>query len=241
MPSFNCERYIRAAIDSVLAQTYGNLELLICDDCSTDGSVAAIKELCLKDSRIRLFQNVDNLGVAASRNLCIQNSRGRYIAFIDSDDYWMPNKLETQIEFMRLRGAVFSCTAYEKRNEDFSKLISVAMPYKVAGYNQILFSGNPIGNSTVIYDCNSIGKYYAPDIKKRNDFALWLRISRDGHKAYGMPEVLARYRMRRNSLSADKRKLLAYQWRLYHDVESIGFLKSTLAILSWAIIKTFKR
>ena len=240
MPSYNCERYIGAAIDSVLNQTYQNWELLICDDCSTDGSKEIINHYVTCDKRIIEISNLNNAGAAESRNKCIELARGEWISFLDSDDVWMPNKLEFQLQRMRETGSELSCTSYYEITEDGVLATCIVKPFRIAGYWKILFSGNPLGNSTVIYHAGKIGKYYVPLIKKRNDFALWLSISNDGISARGFDEPLALYRVRKSSLSAKKTKLVSYQWSLYRTYEGLPYTLCIVAMTTWCISKILK-
>lgn len=240
MPSYNCDRYIASAIDSVLIQTYTNWELLICDDCSNDRTLEIIKEYSAKDGRITVISNEKNSGAAVSRNRCIDLARGEWIAFLDSDDMWFPQKLEVQLRNATRLGFVFSSTSYYEVDESGNTITSIVSPYSEAGYWKILFSGNPLGNSTVIFRAGKIGKYYAPQVEKRNDFALWLRIAKSGISAHGISEPLALYRVRRGSLSSRKWALLSYQWSLYRSVENLSFAISVVAMGTWMVSKLVK-
>lgn len=238
MPSYNCETYIGEAIDSVLVQSYSCLELLICDDCSSDATRDVIKAYEKRDARVRLLENDKNSGAAASRNVCIALARGEYIAFLDSDDIWLPDKLKIQISFMEEHDSDFSCTSYYISDDDFRTAKYEVKPFKRAGYWKILFTGNPLGNSTVIYRVPKSGKRYAPNIRKRNDFALWLEVCRHGMSVSGLSDCLSVYRRRKGSLSSRKSELVSYQWCLYRNVERLSLPVAVAAMVSWALLKS---
>ena len=239
MPAYNCEKYIKKSIASVISQTYQNWELLVCDDCSTDGTRAVVEALAEKEPRIKYYKIPENVGASEARNFGIEKATGRYIAFLDSDDTWHPNKLEKQLEFMHGKNCVLSCTAYEYVNENGEKTGRTVKPFKKADYNRCLFVGNCVGNSTAIYDTAKHGKVYVPLIRKRNDFALWLQILKKGETVYGMPDVFTSYCNRRDSLSKNKLGLIKYHWQLYRDIEKLSFVKSCAAVLTLFICKTF--
>ena len=220
MPAYNCADYIAESIRSVQNQSYRNWELIVADDNSTDGTVDAVRSVAADDNRIHLLETDINLGPAAARNRAINAAQGNYIAFLDSDDIWFPDKLSRQISFMEQTGYGFTYTAYEKINERSEKMGIVVSAPKSVNYSSMLYRGDPIGNLTVVYDATKLGKFYVPDIKKRNDFALWLKIMHACERAYGLNEVLASYRVRSGSISSTrKRELLNYYWKLYHDIE----------------------
>ncbi len=237
MPSYNCEAYIADAIESVLNQSYRNLELIICDDNSGDQTKEIISTYTNKDTRVKAVFNSENKGAALSRNRCTEIARGEYIAFLDADDLWVTNKLDKQIGFMHANNSDFSCTGYYETDEGMKTIVSEVRPYPKVGYWKILFTGNPLGNSTVVYNANNLGKYYAPDIRKRNDFALWLDIARNNVKASGILEPLAIYRRRKDSLSSNKMRLLKHQWNLYRNIEHLALPISFAAMITWFFVK----
>lgn len=236
MPAYNCAAYIAEAIDSVLRQTYENWELLIVDDGSEDGTAEVVGRYT--DPRIRYSRNPENSGAAVSRNNGIAAAGGEYIAFLDSDDVWLPEKLERQIAFMRQNGIAFCCAAYEKMDEAGKRTGRKCVPPKKVGYTGCLLYGNSIGNSTAVYDCKKLGRVYAPDIKKRNDFALWLKVLRLEERCFGMRDVLACYRVRAGSISSDKRSLFRYQWELYRKVEGLSAVVCCIAMATLLLRKT---
>ncbi len=238
MPTYNCGRFICRSIDSVVAQTLKSWEICIVDDCSTDDTAERLKPY-LEGYPDKIFYTrlEKNGGPAVARTEAIKHARGRYIAFFDSDDLWHPQKLERQIEFMRETGALMSATAYELMDEEENSLKKICYPPEKTNYRKMLRLSNPIGNTTVIYDSEALGKYEVPPIKKRNDFALWLKILRDTEYCYGMQDNLARYRIRKNSVSSSKPAQMKYHWQLYHEIEGLNIFKSAFYLGCWAVVK----
>lgn len=237
MPAYNCAKYITESIASVTAQTYTNWELLIVDDASTDNTQQVVEELAKKDSRIKYIRLEKNSGAAVARNTAIEKADGRYMAFLDSDDLWYPEKLKKQLGFMQENGYSFTCTTYEWIDETGKPTGKIKKPFKRADYNLCLYYGDPIGNSTVIYDAQALGKFFVPPIRKRNDFAMWLQVLKKEKYIYGLREVLASYRSRSDSLSKKKFGLLKYQWQLYREIEKLNIVKAGVAILTLFIRK----
>ena len=242
MPAYNCVDYIVESIRSVQNQSYRNWELIVADDNSTDGTVDTVRSMAADDNRIHLLETDINLGPAAARNRAINSAQGDYIAFLDSDDIWFPDKLSRQISFMEQTGYDFTYTAYEKINERSEKMGIVVSAPKSVNYSSMLYRGDPIGNLTVVYDAEKLGKFYVPDIKKRNDFALWLKMMHDCKRAYGLNEVLASYRVRAGSISSTRKsELLKYYWELYRDIERLSNIKSSAAIASLVFFKSIRQ
>lgn len=239
-PSYKSERFISDTIESVLAQTYQNWEMIIIDDVSPDNSNKIIEEYCKKDSRIKLIKLEKNSGPAVARNRAIEEAKGRYIAFLDADDLWKPEKLEKQIRFMEEKNCALSYSAYETMTEEGqlqNKLINP--PLKIA-YKDLLKS-NYIGCLTAIYDTGKVGKVFMPLISKRQDYGLWLKILRKTDFAYGIDESLAVYRIMSNSVSSNKFKLLKFNYKLFREHEGFSTLKS-LYYLAWnVLVKVLKR
>ncbi|WP_114749051.1 glycosyltransferase family 2 protein [Pleomorphovibrio marinus] len=223
-PSFNSSTFIRETVDSVICQTYKDWELIICDDGSDDGTIEILKKYVALDQRIKLIQNEVNFGPAVSRNNAIKHASGDFIAFLDSDDVWMPEKLAMQISFMLKNNIAFSFSPYIRITENGDYINTIYVPSKV-NYDQLLKSCH-IGCLTAVYSVKMLGKVYMPNISKRQDFALWLKILRMIPFAYSFPEVLAKYRVRKNSISNNKFKAAKYQWKVYREVENLGFFRS---------------
>ncbi len=199
MPLYNTENYVADAIDSVIAQTYQNWELLITDDCSTDGSIAIVESYMLKDNRIRLFILEKNSGAAVARNKCLREAQGRYIAFLDSDDVWNPHKLEHQVQFMKNNGYSFSYHEYNVIDEHSNEIgLYVSGKKHVGKYD--MYSCCWPGCLTVMYDKNVVGLVQIEDIPKNNDTAIWFKVVEKAD-CYLLKENLAYYRHREGSIT----------------------------------------
>lgn len=238
MPTYNCGRYIAESIESVISQTYTDWELEIVDDCSTDDTEKIVAAYAEKYPNIHYFRLAENSGPDAARTEAMRRASGKYYAFLDSDDLWDAEKLEKQIGFMEKTGSVFSCTGYRQMDDDGNSLHTALIPPEKTDYNKMLRLSDPVGNLTVVYNAEKLGKYEVPRIRKRNDFALWLKILHDTECCDGMPDVLATYRVRKNdSVSSNKFKLVKYHWRLYRDIEKLSLVKSVWALCCWAYVK----
>jgi len=201
MPSYNTAQYIRESIDSVRSQTYINWELIIVDDCSTDDTDQVVR--AVNDSRIRYFKNEKNSGAAVSRNRALREAKGRWIAFLDSDDLWYPEKLEKQVRFMEENEYSFSYTNYEEMDSYGNKTgVYVTGPRKITKTG--MFNYCWPGCLTVMYDASKIGLIQIADIKKNNDYAMWLKVCRKAD-CFLLNACLAQYRKgRAGSVSTQK-------------------------------------
>lgn len=226
MPSYNTAAFIAESIRSVLSQTYANWELLIVDDCSTDATDEVIASF-LSDPRICYLKNERNSGAAVTRNRAIREAKGEWIAFLDSDDMWMPEKLERQLAFMEEHGYRFSCTNCEVIGENSEPLGRVyKSPRRVTRYGLHLY--NWLSCLTVMYHAPTAGVVQIADIKKRNDYALWLKVSRSCD-CYCLDEILAQYRVRQSSVSHDKlKKLIRAHYEMFRKSEEHGVLLSLI-------------
>lgn len=232
-PTYNSANFILDSIESVKNQSFKNWELIIVDDCSTDNTVSIIKEQVRGDSRISIIENDINSGAAKSRNKAIDISKGKYIAFLDSDDLWFTDKLTKQVHFMEEHQIAFSFSSYEIIDENGNNLNKVInVPDKIT-YNQLL-KNTIIGCLTVMLDVSKIGKVSMPDIRARQDTAMWLKILKTGVVAYGIGEPLARYRKVNNSVSSNKYKMVYKTWRMYRDIEKLNIIKATYFFLNYA-------
>lgn len=223
-PSFNCAKYIGSTIRSIQAQTYRNWELLITDDCSTDNSQDIILQYSKIDPRIKLFTLEKNLGAGAARNNSIKESKGRYIAFCDSDDCWYPEKLEKQLRFMSEKNCSMVYSSYMTCNEEGETTGIVVCRNKETLSS--LKKDDKIGCLTVIYDTTKVGKVFMPIIRKRQDWAMKLKVLQICRLAYGIKEPLAYYRLRENSISRNKFSLIKYNIAVYHEVFGWNKLRS---------------
>ena len=239
MPTYNCGKFIGETIDAIKAQTYGDWEIVIVDDCSTDNTREIVEGYIREDDRLKYHCLEVNSGAAVARTRAMALAEGEYMAFCDSDDLWMPDKLERQLAFMREGGYAFTCTAYEQIDEEGASLDRVIKTVPKTNYNRLLMDC-PVGNSTVMYSVKAMGKFEVPNIRKRNDDALWLQMLKKEKYIYGMPDVLMRYRIRKNSLSGNKLKVIKYHWILYREIEHLNVFRSAFHILWWCFLKVFR-
>ncbi len=237
-PSYNSVNFIEETINSVIAQTYQNWEMIIVDDCSKDNSVELIQEYINKDSRIKLIQLDINSGAAVARNRAIKEAKGRFIAFLDSDDLWVSEKLEKQIAFMIEKEVFLSYSAYKVMDEQGQQMGEFMPPNEVTYYDMLRTCS--IGCLTAIYDVTIVGKIYMPEIKKRQDYGLWLKILRKGGTAKGLLLPLAMYRVHDNSISSNKIGAAKYQWKIYRECEKLGLIKSYYYFMQYAIFGLIK-
>lgn len=227
MPTYNSEAFVEESIESIQKQSYQQWELLITDDASTDKTVSLIRKMQIKDSRIKLFELTENKGSGIARNKSIKNAKGRFISFCDSDDKWYVNKLQIQIDFMKTNKLSFTYSGYDIIDEN-NNLISYFLPSETLTYNCLLKS-NDIGCLTAIYDTKTLGKLYMPKIRNRQDWVLWLLILKKIKKTIGITEKLGSYRIRKDSISRNKIKMVKYHWKVYN--EELGYSKVSSIIL----------
>lgn len=232
-PLHNAEAYISNTIGSVLHQTHQKWELIIVDDMSEDDSVQIVENFSKNEARIKLIRLRENSGAAVARNTAIEAASGRYIAFLDSDDVWLPEKLECQLAFMQQNNYPFSFSAYERIDENDESLGLVGVPEKVS-YKQLLKT-SVIGCLTAMYDTVYFGKVMMPLIRKRQDYGLWLKLLKQTDFAYGLQTPLGQYRVRRDSISANKLNTSTYNWRIYRQVEKLSFLASCYYFSHYAV------
>ena len=234
-PMYNSENFIEDTIQSVIKQTYERWEMLIIDDGSIDNSIEKVNRYAINDKRIKLVIKEKNQGAALARNLGIKEATGRYIAFLDSDDLWVPTKLEDQITFMKENKVALSYSSYEKIDEFGNHLKDVIIMNTKPTYHDLLKS-NYIGCLTAIIDLKLMNKKkpYMPNIKTRHDHGLWLSVLHEGFKVLGYNKILAKYRHRSGSISFSKVKSAYYQWKLYREIEKINLFYSVYYMLCWA-------
>lgn len=221
MPSYNTAKYIAAAIVSVQNQTYTNWELVVVDDCSTDDTDKVVKPL-LSDARIRYLKNEKNSGAAVSRNRALREAKGKWIAFLDSDDIWVPEKLEKQIRFMEQNGYAFTYTDY------MIQLNGTWLPYIYTGPSVVnrrkMYDYCYFSTITVMYDREKIGLIQIENLRKNNDYAMWLQVI-EKSDCYRLPECMSYYIKHEGSVSSGKKwKLIKWHYKLFHD----GLHKSPL-------------
>lgn len=233
MPCYNSSKTISKAIKSVIEQTYKNWELLITDDCSKDNSREIIKSFCDKDNRVKLFHLKENMGVANARNNSIAYAVGSYIAFLDSDDMWHPEKLQIQINYMLKNNIEFSYTAY-KKIDNYDIVISDKIKVQETGiaYKDLL-KHNEMGCLTIV-----INRKLIEGIKFQRvgheDYVFWLSILKTGVMSYGINKALSYYRVGNESISSDKHRAMGFTWNIYRNIEGLDFFKSAYYFLHYA-------
>ena len=223
-PVYNAEKFLTETIKSVLNQTYESFEYLLIDDCSTDNSTSIIKEFAKNDSRVKYIKLPENSGAAVARNKGLEKAKGRFIAFVDSDDKWYPEKLQKQLDFMALNHAPFTYTNYEHISEEGEILSSPKLPERL-NYSGLL-KNTAIACSTVVIDRKVIGDFRMPLVRKGQDTATWLKILRNHNYAYLVDEVLNQYRGREGSLSSNKLGALKRTWNTYRNLEKLPLHKA---------------
>lgn len=238
-PVHNASKYLGETIDSVLTQTYRNLEIILIDDASTDSSREIIKKYQELDQRVKSVLLDVNGGVANARNVGIKNAKGRFIAFLDSDDLWKVNKLEEQINFMIENDYEFTFTSYEFIDESSNKLGTVIHTKDKVSYSDLL-KYNVIGCLSVIIDRNKIANIEMKHIR-HEDYSTWLNILKQGYTAYGLDKNLAYYRTRLNSLSGNKIKSAMWTWNIIRNEEQIPLFKAIYYFIHYALVNIKKR
>ena len=228
MPSYKCGRFIKESIESIQAQTYNNWELIVVDDCSDDGTINLVQGLMDHDSRIKIYQNKTNSGAAITRNNALKLAKGRWIAFLDSDDLWLPDKLEHQIKFMEDNGYHFSYHEYTEINEEGQPLdVYVSGKRHVSKFD--MYACCWPGCLSVMYDADYIGLVQIRDVKKNNDTAMWLKVIQKAD-CYLLKENLAKYRRRKGSITPPSIKdRILWHYRVFRDAEQ----KNPVAASFW--------
>lgn len=230
MPTFNASSFLADSIDSILGQTHKNLELLITDDCSTDGTREILKQYAAKDSRVKVEFLKDNSGPGVARNRSIERAQGRYIAFCDCDDRWFPEKLEKQIKHMTKHDCALCSTSYLLCDEN-GKVTGINISPEILTLREMKCD-NKIGCLTAMYDIQRLGhKFFMPAIRKRQDWALFLNIIKECQVCYCLTEPLAYYRQRSGSVSSQKLSLVKYNVHVYETVFGYSWLKANLYFL----------
>jgi len=238
-PCYNAEKTLEKTVSSVISQSFKNWELILIDDKSTDQTYTKALTLAQSDNRIKVIQLETNCGAAKARNLGIKRAKGRFIAFIDADDLWDTEKLTIQITLMESNNWELSFTSYKCIDENENFLNSIGVPEKVS-YKQLLKT-NYIGCSTAVYDSQRIGKVFMPDIRKRQDFGLWLKILKECKNAYGIKKSLTTYRVHSRSLSSNKADSAQYNWKIYRDIENLNLMESIYYFSHYAIRGVFRK
>ena len=224
-PCYNMENFVAETVHSVINQTYPHWEMIIVDDASTDQTDAILKSLAEQDERIKITINKGNPGIAESRNQAIQMAQGHYLAFLDADDLWHPEKLEIQLRFMQENHCGFSYSSYDLIDETSKQLGKTVTAKEDMSYHSYL-RNTIIGCSTVMLDTNLVGSVTVPRFRTSEDTATWLDILRQGHVARAIKQPLVSYRIRRKSASSNKLKASHDLWIVYRRHEKLPFFKA---------------
>ena len=223
-PMFNAEKHIEQTIASVQSQTYQNWELLIADDGSSDGSVDLVRDFAASDDRIKLIPTTQNTGPAGARNRSIAQAQGRYLSFLDSDDFWRADKLQVQLDFMANSSAQITYSNYQQVDESGENIGGpIEVPERVT--YQTLLNSNAIPCLTALYDTKMLGKQMMESVG-HEDYVYWLSLLKSGCSAQGLNEVLAFYRVRQGSVSNNKLKAAGFQWNIYRNIEELSLIRS---------------
>ena len=240
MPCYNMEKYITATIHSVQRQTYPHWELLIVDDASTDGTVGIVQNLCSQDDKIQFVVKPKHSGIADTRNQCISMAKGRFLAFLDADDVWHPDKLEQQLQFMTERKIGFCYSSYDCVDEEGKPLEKMVKSAGNLDYDAYLHN-TIIGCSTVMIDTTIIGNVFVPNFRTSEDTATWLNILKKGFLAYAIEQPLTSYRIRQHSASSNKLKASSDLWRVYRKNEKLPLFNAVACFSSYAFNAIKKR
>ncbi|MBQ0074366.1 MAG: glycosyltransferase family 2 protein [Prevotella sp.] len=234
MPLYNAEKFVEQAVRSVMSQTFQNWELIVVNDCSTDTSATIVDRLAKEDERIKLLHTDKPSGSPTlPRNIAIENAKGRYIAFLDSDDVWLPEKLEEQLPLFEDEETKVVFSYYKKMENDGTLRSNVIKSPKMIDYSRLL-KGNVIGNLTGIYDTKKAGKHFLEPVG-HEDYVYWLHILRDGGYAVNTNKVHAVYRLTNNSVSRNKLKVCLWDWHIYRKIEKLSLPYSVYCFCFYAV------
>jgi teichuronic acid biosynthesis glycosyltransferase TuaG len=239
-PAYRAARFIEQTIASVRAQSFQNWEMLVVDDASPDGTADLVARLAEADPRVRLYRKPVQSGASASRNLAIDAARGRWLAFLDSDDMWLPDKLERQLAFAERSGGAFLYGGFRRISEDGNRVGRfVRVPARIDYHG--LLTNTCIGTLTVMLDRERLPPVVFPDLRRGNDFAAWLLLLRAGGWAYGLNEDLGRYRTVSNSLSSRRVRTSSWVWRVYRETAGLDVVRSLWCFSHYAVRGAMKR
>ncbi|MDD3375243.1 MAG: glycosyltransferase family 2 protein [Candidatus Omnitrophica bacterium] len=232
-PTFNSDRFLADAIKSVQKQVFNNWEMIIVDDCSSDKTTEIAESFAKNDKRIRLFKNLHNSGPAGTRNKALLEARHRFVAFLDSDDMWLPAKLDRQVSFMLRKNSAFSFTEYRRISVLGNKQGRIIRIPKLVRYDDLL-KNTVIATSSVVIDKTRVGDFFMKETYY-DDFVLWLDILKRGFLAHGLKEDLMRYRVVGGSISRNKVASAKYVWSTYREDEGLSVIYSTWCFINYAL------
>lgn len=228
-PTYNSEQFIVQTIQSVQAQSYTNWEMIIVDDCSTDATFKILQQQATLDSRIKIQKSESNSGAGIARQKAIVMAKGQYIAFLDSDDLWKPTKLQSQLYFMQTKNLAVTYCFYELMDEEGKLLNEIVKSPNTIDFKKMFYS-NWIGNLTGIYDASKLGKVSISSFRKRQDWIMWLNVIKDQPEVFVLPENLAIYRVRKDSISSSKIKLLKSNFLVYKSFHGQNYFKACISM-----------
>ena len=241
IPMYNCSPYFDETVSSVLSQSFTDWEAICVDDCSADDSYEKALSYAKKDCRIKVYKNEKNVGPSLTRNFALEKCSGRYIAYLDSDDIWMPEKLQKQIGFMERTGAKVCITDYQTVEEDGTYRNTVHVPERTP-YRKLL-SNTLTCSHTILIDTDAVDRslLIMPDIRAGQDFATWLQITRAGFDIYGLNEPLAKYRRHGGSISSNTAFAVKCTWRVYRDYEKLPLPRALWHFFGYGLRAVKKR
>ena len=237
--AFNAGPFIEATIDSVRKQTLADWEMLVVDDASADRTADIVQDISVQDPRVILIRLQQNSGVSVARNTALAQARAPLIAFLDSDDLWLPEKLEHQVDFMARQDAALSYTSYRRISEDGGRIGRLLKAPSRLTYNQLL-KNTAIATVTAMVDTRKTGQIRMTEAR-RDDYILWLSILKRGLLGHGLQEDLARYRVVRGSLSSKPKRSAAWVWTVYRRVEKLGPLRAAWCMAHYGTRAVLKR
>ncbi|MCF2442770.1 glycosyltransferase [Dyadobacter sp. CY345] len=241
MPCYNSQKYISASIESVLAQTMAEWELIIVNDASTDGTEEIIDHYSERDSRIKVFHLKKNSSAAGARNIGIDNAKYSHIAFLDSDDLWLPEKLRKQVSTMEEKNMMFSFSSYYVINND-GKVMEFRKAPNFITYEKLLNHGNEIGCLTVMYNREMFKNYrFNEKIRIHEDYKMWLDMFENIDRAYAIEEPLAFYRVHAGSKNLNKIRSFKWNWLLWRTYQKQSILSSLMISFRWISNKIFQK
>jgi len=236
-PTYNSSKFLKYTYKSILAQTMSDWEWLVTDDCSNDNTWHIIWDFAKNDPRVKIMKNEFNSGAAVTRNKCLSRATGEFLAFIDADDIWVPEKIEKQVNYMERNNINFSFTAYELINEN-GKSLKKYIDINNTGafsYDDMLRKKATLGCSTVMLRGNTFSDLTMPHIRTGQDYAFWLKLLKNGEKAYLLNEPLTKYRIVSNSISRNKFRKAMRQWQIYRNLEKLSFIEALECFLFYAV------
>lgn len=240
VPVYNAQRTLTKSVESVLAQRHQNWELILIDDGSKDGSIEQIEKFARSDSRVKSLILPRNLGASGARNAGVRIASGRFIAYLDSDDIWLPEKLSKQLAAIDSTGLALCFTDYEWIGSDGGSLGITVTAQDRPTWNNLTW-GNNIGLSTTLIDREKTGDPIMPPLRLNHDFALWLELLRKGNQAIRVPETLVLYRVHSGSLSQNKFESTAYNWEILRRIEKLSIPSTIIRLFVWGIRTSSRR